>query len=129
MSGEASLRIDKWLWFSRFFKSRTLASRLCEAGRIRVNARVIDKAHHAVKPGDILTFAQGPHIRVVRILALGSRRGPASEARTFYDDLVPPTPRSSSVPEERSERLASIPDDGRVAGLSEGRGLGHTEER
>ena len=85
-----ALRVDKWLWFARFCKSRTLAGKLCAAGRIRVSGTLVRKASHAVQAGDVLTFPLGPHIRVVRILALGARRGPASEARTLYADLSPP---------------------------------------
>jgi ribosome-associated heat shock protein Hsp15 len=85
-------RLDKWLWFARFCKSRTLASKLCAAGRIRVGGEIVRKAHALVRPGDVLTFPQGPHIRVVRVLRLGDRRGPAVEARTLYEDLAPPGP-------------------------------------
>lgn len=89
----ASLRLDKWLWQARFCKSRALASRLCAAGRVRVSGNLVSKAHFAVRVGDVLTFPLGPHIRVVRIAALGTRRGPASEARTLYEDLAPIAPR------------------------------------
>lgn len=89
MSGE-QLRLDKWLWFARFFKSRSAAAALCEAGRVRLSGRVITKAHQPVRPGDVLTFPQGYAIRVVRVTGLGQRRGPASEARLLYEDLAPP---------------------------------------
>ena len=85
-----SLRLDKWLWFARFLRSRSLAAPLCEAGRVRLNKVVIHKAHQPVRVGDVLTFPQGPHIRVVAVKALGERRGPAREARLLYDDLSPP---------------------------------------
>lgn len=88
--GAGRLRIDKWLWFARFFKTRSLAAKVCNGGVVRCSGTVVSKAHHAVKPGDVLTFSQGRHIRVVKVLALGSRRGPADEARTLYDDLSPP---------------------------------------
>ena len=87
---ETSLRIDKWLWYARFFKTRSLATRVCNAGRLRIQGEVVTKAHHPVKPGDVLTFPQGRHIRVVKVLALGERRGPAEEARGLYEDLKPP---------------------------------------
>lgn len=90
---EPTLRIDKWLWFARFFKSRTLAAKVCGGGRLRVNGELIGKAHQSVKAGDVLTFPQGHDIRVVRVLALGIRRGPAPEARALYDDLEPPMAR------------------------------------
>jgi ribosome-associated heat shock protein Hsp15 len=95
MTGDTSenLRLDKWLWYARFFKSRTLATRLCASGRLRVNGAIVKKAHYVLKPGDVLTFPKGPHIRVIRVEALGTRRGPATEARTLYEDLDPPRPR------------------------------------
>ncbi|HZT20963.1 MAG TPA: S4 domain-containing protein [Dongiaceae bacterium] len=89
MSGP-TLRLDKWLWHARFCKSRTLAARLAAAGKVRISGSAIWKAHHPVRPGDVLTFPLGPHIRTVRILALGERRGPAPEARGLYEDLAPP---------------------------------------
>ena len=89
MSG-ASLRLDKWLWHARFLKSRTLASKLCKSGKVRVNGEPVKKAHAVVQPGDVLTFPLGPHIRLIKILKLGLRRGPAKEALLLYDDLDPP---------------------------------------
>jgi ribosome-associated heat shock protein Hsp15 len=96
----ATLRLDKWLWFARFVKSRALATRLVTEGNMRVNGAPTQKAHLAVKPGDVLTFALGPHIRVIRVAALGSRRGPAPEARLLYEDLDPPAPRAAAAPRE-----------------------------
>jgi len=84
------MRIDKWLWFARFVKSRSLASKLVSDGRMRVNGAPTQKAHYTVKPGDVLTFPLGPHIRVIKVLDLGTRRGPAVEAQTLYEDLDPP---------------------------------------
>ncbi|MBM3511662.1 MAG: RNA-binding S4 domain-containing protein [Alphaproteobacteria bacterium] len=89
MTETASLRIDKWLWHARFYKSRARATRACVEGRIRLNRAVVEKPHQPVRPGDVLTFALGPNIRVVKILALGTRRGPAAEARALYDELAP----------------------------------------
>lgn len=86
------LRVDKWLWYARFFKSRSRAAATCAAGKVRVNRQVIQKPHHALKVGDVLTFPQGPHIRVVEVAALGARRGPTAEARALYEDLAPPPP-------------------------------------
>ena len=88
---EASPRLDKWLWHARFFKSRSLATALCQSGKLRIAGSAVSKAHHRVKVGDVLTFPQGRHIRVVRVLALAERRGPASEAQQLYEDLSPPT--------------------------------------
>ena len=85
----SSLRIDRWLWFARFFKSRSLATKICAERRVRVNAIVITKSNHQVKTGDVLTFPQGREIRIVKVLELGSRRGPAAEAQTLFEDLTP----------------------------------------
>lgn len=91
-------RVDKWLWNARFFKTRALAARLCSAGRIRVNRGRITKPSFLIRPGDILTFPQARAIRVVRVVAIGPRRGPATEARILYEDLFPePAPRSAAA--------------------------------
>lgn len=84
------LRLDKWLWQARFAKTRGLAARLCESKAIRCGGAPVAKAHHLVRPGDVLTFPQGQRIRVIKVVALGTRRGPATEARTLYEDLEPP---------------------------------------
>jgi ribosome-associated heat shock protein Hsp15 len=91
-------RIDKWLWFARFFKSRALAQATCAAGRVRVNRQPAIKPHYRVKLGDVLTFPQGHNIRVVRIQAFGERRGPAPEAQTLYEDLAPPEAARRAAP-------------------------------
>ena len=87
-----AIRLDKWLWQARFFKSRALASRLCAAGRVRIDGVKVEKAHFAVRPGQVLTFPQGRRIRVVRVLALGTRRGPAKEAARLFEDLSDEAP-------------------------------------
>jgi ribosome-associated heat shock protein Hsp15 len=94
-----SIRLDKWLWRARFFKSRALASKLCAAGRVRIDGEVVTKAHAAVRPGHVLTFPQARDIRVVRVVSLGARRGPAAEARTLYEDLVdePERPKHNRI--------------------------------
>lgn len=101
-------RLDKWLWYARFFKSRSLATRFCASGRLRVNGAVVAKAHYGLRVGDVLTFPKGRDIRVVRVAALGRRRGPAVEARTLYDDLEPPASRAKAgdgpAPAGRRER-------------------------
>ena len=83
------LRLDKWLWQARFFKGRSLAAELIEAGSVRVNGRRTTKPGRDISEGDVLTFPQGTRIRVVRVLALGLRRGPATEAQALYVDLDP----------------------------------------
>ncbi len=93
---EAKLRVDKWLWQARFFKSRGLAGEVAGSGRLRVNGAHVEKASHGVRPGDVLTFPQGRQIRVIRVEALGARRGPAAEAATLYCDLEPPAPPAAA---------------------------------
>jgi ribosome-associated heat shock protein Hsp15 len=85
-------RVDKWLWRSRFFKTRGLAAELAGSGRLRINREHVAKPAQPVRPGDVLTFPQGRHVRVVKLLELGTRRGPAPEARLLYEDLEPPSP-------------------------------------
>lgn len=102
-AGPGRLRLDKWLWYARFLKTRSLAAKLCASGALRCSGTVVTKAHHAVKPGDVLTFPQGRHIRVIRIRALGSRRGPAPEAQALYEDLSPPAPETA-LPHGGGER-------------------------
>ena len=83
------LRLDKWLWQARFFKTRALAAELIAAGSLRVNGTRISRPGREISAGDVLTFPQGPRIRVIRVLALGLRRGPAPEAQALYLDLEP----------------------------------------
>ena len=90
---EKALRLDKWLWFARFFKTRANATRAIAGGRFRLDGDVMSKPHRAAQPGQVLTFVQGERVRVIRIVALGSRRGPATEAAELYEDLSPETPR------------------------------------
>lgn len=92
------LRLDKWLWFARFYKTRSLAAKLCGSGSLRCGGVAVSKASATVKPGDVLTFPQGKHVRVIKVLALGARRGPAPEAQGLYEDLAPPL-RETAMPE------------------------------
>ena len=94
MTEEAGLRIDKWLWHARFFKTRSLAAELCQSGKVRIGRAPVRKTHQRVKPGDVLTFPQGRHIRVIKVLHISERRGPASEAQQLYEDLDPPVPEN-----------------------------------
>ncbi|MBT6096988.1 MAG: RNA-binding S4 domain-containing protein [Marinovum sp.] len=86
---EQKLRIDKWLWHARFFKTRSLASKIVSAGHVRINGKKISKSATAVCTGDRLRFAQGRIEREVEVLGLGERRGPAAEAQTLYQDHTP----------------------------------------
>ena len=113
---QAKLRIDKWLWQARFFKTRSLAAKQVGGGHVRVNGNRVLKPAFAVGPGDVLTFAQGRVVRVVRIVALGVRRGPATEAQTLYADLsekreeTPPNPKfeGKDRPTKRDRRTLDL---------------------
>jgi ribosome-associated heat shock protein Hsp15 len=89
MVAEGRQRIDKWLFFARAAKSRSLAARMAQAGRVRINGEKSSQAADSVKPGDVLTITLDRRILVWRVLATGERRGPAPEARTLYEDLSP----------------------------------------
>lgn len=112
MSDDARLRVDKWLWQARFFKSRSLAADVAASGHLRLNGNHVRKGAQPVRPGDMLTFPQGDKIRVVRVLAIGVRRGPASEAQVLYEDLTPPDtpdlskPKRGAAPDKRARRAA-----------------------
>ncbi len=95
----ARQRLDKWLWFARVVKTRSLAARLVTDGHVRVNSVRIATAAKAVKPGDVVTIALERHVRVLRILASGDHRGPAPEARALYEDLAPRAAPSAGEPE------------------------------
>ena len=94
MNETLTCRADVWLWRARFFKTRSLAARIIEEGGVRVargGARSpIDKPSRAVRPGDVITFAQGPRFLAVKVEALGERRGPAPEARGLYSLIEAP---------------------------------------
>ena len=89
--GDARIRIDKWLWHARFFKTRSLAAKVVQGGHCRINRSRVSKPGYCVRPGDVLTFAQGSAIRVIEIVGVAERRGPAPEAKLLYNDLDPPT--------------------------------------
>jgi ribosome-associated heat shock protein Hsp15 len=82
----AKTRLDQWLWFARFVKTRSLAARLCAAGAVAVNGAQAKKPNQSVRIGDIVVLPQGGWQRTVRVLALGVRRGPASEACLLYEE-------------------------------------------
>jgi ribosome-associated heat shock protein Hsp15 len=90
----ARQRLDKWLFFSRAVKSRTLAQKLIEAGSVRVNSERTVDTDHPVGPGDVLTMTLGRRLLVWRVLDAGLRRGPATEAASLYEDLTPELPKA-----------------------------------
>jgi ribosome-associated heat shock protein Hsp15 len=93
------LRIDKWLWHIRLAKTRTLAQRLVIGGHVRLNRVPVRQPSQVVRRGDVLTVAAFGRVRVLRVLALGERRGPAEEARTLYEELSPDA-RPPPAPED-----------------------------
>lgn len=93
-----SQRIDKWLWYTRVVKSRTLAASLVAAGKVRINRERIEKPGTQVKPDDVVTLAVHDTVRILKVCAAGVRRGPATEAQTLYEDLTPkPEPKDSTA--------------------------------
>ncbi len=101
------LRIDKWLWFARVAKTRSLAAKLVTSGNVRLNKDKVTTASRSVKIDDVLTIARGDQVLIYRVLTLGTRRGPASEAQLLYEDLSP-------VVEKTPKKMAS---ETREAGL------------
>lgn len=101
-------RLDKWLFFSRVVKSRTLAQKLIETGAVRVNSERTERTDHKVGPGDVLTMTVHTKLLVWRILDPGTRRGPAPEAAGLYEDLSPPpVPRAEALPSHASREPGS----------------------
>jgi len=101
-------RVDTWLWHARLFRTRTLAAAVVSAGKVRLTRNDettrITKSSQAVRPGDTLTFPKARLIRIVRIEALATRRGPAVEAQALYEDLTPPPPPKEARPVKPAPR-------------------------
>ena len=91
------MRIDRFLFFIRLVKSRTLAQRVVEAGHVRIDGKRIEKPSEEVHVGSVVALPLRGHVRVLRVLNLPSRRGPAPEARTCYEELTSPDPRPSEA--------------------------------
>ena len=81
-------RLDKWLWFARFIKTRTLAAELVSAGKVRVNKVRAEKPAQTVRGGDVLTLMTGRQVKIVRVLGIAERRGPSAAARALYEELT-----------------------------------------
>ena len=96
-------RIDKWLWYARLVKTRSLASRLILAGKVRINRVRIAKPSQGVKRGDVITATIHRHVRVLKVLETGHRRGPAEEAKTLYEDMT------EARAGHRTDALKSLP--------------------
>jgi ribosome-associated heat shock protein Hsp15 len=84
------LRVDKWLWFARFARTRTLAARLCLEGCVTVGGSVVIKPGHLVRVGDVLTVRVGNRLRQIKVAALATHRGPAERAHRLYLETEPP---------------------------------------
>jgi len=95
-----TLRADKWLWHARLCKTRTLAAKIIDDGKLRVNGVRAAKPSASLRPGDVLTVVIHGRVRVVRILGLGARRGPAPEAEALYEDLTPAPTANDALQEE-----------------------------
>lgn len=89
------MRIDRFLFFIRLVKSRTLAQHIVEAGHVRIDGRRVEKASEPVRVGSVLALPVRDRVRILRVVALPDRRGPASEARTCYEELTEANPRPS----------------------------------
>ena len=111
-SENTAVRLDKWLWYARFFKTRILATKLISSGKLRINGEVTSKPHRQAQIGQVLTFARGPHIRVIRIDEIGKRRGPAAEAELLYTDLDPPEARKT----DKEARIQNSQFENRLTG-------------
>src|SRR5210317_26395 len=103
---EAKIRLDKWLWHARFFKTRTLPSKVVSGGHVRVNANKVSKPGTTVVADAVQNFPQRNHIRVIKLVKLGIRRGPASEAQTLYDHL---RSTQEKIPQEQSQSGGARP--------------------
>jgi ribosome-associated heat shock protein Hsp15 len=112
-ASEQCVRVDRWLWAARAFRSRTLAADACDGGKIAVNgARA--KPHKLLRPGDLVAVSTPSGERRLKVVGIAERRGPASQARTLYEDLTPPRPpaeksffrreRGSGRPTKRERR-------------------------
>ena len=81
------MRIDRFLFFIRLLKSRTLAQGLIETGHVRIDGKRVEKSSEEVRVGSVIALPLHDRVRVLRVLSLPERRGPASEARACYEEL------------------------------------------
>ena len=107
------LRLDKWLWAARFFKTRSLAGKLISSGRLRIDGDIMSKPHRQARTGMVLTFPQANAVRVIRIKALAQYRRPAVEAVLLYDDLDPPKLASETKTDTSKASMIRDPGTGR----------------
>jgi len=100
------MRIDKWLWAARFYKTRSLAAEELDKGRVQLNGHAVKPAHD-IKPGDTLTLRQGPVLREVLVKGLSMQRGPAPVAQALYEESADSIEKRLLAAEQR--RLHSEP--------------------
>ncbi len=81
-------RLDKWLWHARFLRHRADCTRLVQSGSVRINRQPTEKAHARLRLGDVVTLPLRDAVRVIEVLRLAARRGPASEAATLFREIV-----------------------------------------
>lgn len=112
MAGPDRQRLDKWLFFARVVKSRSLAAKLVQSGAVRVNREKIAQPSHPLKAGDGLTITLDRRILVWRVLETGTRRGPAEEARALYEGLMP-KPDPAAAANEPAPAAERAPGAGR----------------
>ena len=98
----AKLRIDKWLWYARVAKTRSLAAKLVTTGCVRLNKDKATAASQGIKVDDVLTVTRARHVLIYRVVQLGSRRGPAPEAQLLFEDLTPKPDPDKPKPEDIS---------------------------
>lgn len=96
-TAQPAVRIDRWLWVARFYKSRALAAEACDGGKVEVNDYAA-KPHKLVRTGDMVSFTHPSGRKELKVLALSERRGPAPQARLLYEDLSPPPPPREGHP-------------------------------
>ncbi len=125
----ADQRLDQWLFFARLTKSRTLAQALIARGKIRVNKTKCDRPSIRLKAGDVLTLSMGPHIRTFEVVAIGTRRGPATEAQNLYRELTPATVQTKSSAKAPAGHESSFVSDAAAAVRPAGSGRPSKRDR
>ena len=99
---EESLRLDRWLWHARVFKTKAAAARAVQEDGVRITrtgqTQRCEKPAFGLRVGDTVALAKGPRLLVLEVAALGARRGPPAEARTLYEDHSPPPPPREERP-------------------------------
>jgi ribosome-associated heat shock protein Hsp15 len=126
-SSDDSQRLDRWLWFARVTKSRTLAQALVERGKVRVNREKANRASQVLKAGDVVTLSLGPKVRILTVKAFGVRRGPATEAQALFEELTPAPDRTKSTPE--AKQVGGPSTMGEIAAAVRPNGAGRPTKR